>query len=499
VRVLDLFSGIGGFSLGLERTGGFRTVGFCEIDPYCRAVIAKHWPEIPIYGDICALTAETVADAQRAQRGPEREARRAGGRELLPQGQESGVWTGGCGVDVICGGFPCQDISVAGKGAGLAGARSGLWREYHRLIRELRPRYVIVENVAALLGRGLGEVLGDLASIGYDAEWHCIPASYVGAPHRRDRVWIIAYHGSQQHQSAGDENEGSSAEAAVAYPESRVRQRWASGETGHAALSGQDVAYATGLGREMAIQHSGGSAKASGIGKATLPGSGSPPTGADPQIKRLEGLEQGGPEKGPTDRPCDGSDSGWWSIEPDVRGVADGLPKGLDGEIDGSQRMDSVASALGLPEDRLRSVWRGIAIRSASQGSQPDEQLARELADRMPDLSHALALARGQEGLAAASRFMLRMRQAVEALGALPDASQPTASAWLSLPYEAAERAYLAACGRADWEAGEWAGVGRVALKVSNRADRLKGLGNAIVPQIAEIIGKAIMQQGSYE
>jgi DNA (cytosine-5)-methyltransferase 1 len=96
-------------------------------------------------------------------------------------------------VDVLCGGFPCQDISVAGRGEGIDGARSGLWAEYARLIRELRPRYVVVENVAALLARGMERVLGDLAACGYDAEWDCIPASAVGAPHRRDRVWLVAY------------------------------------------------------------------------------------------------------------------------------------------------------------------------------------------------------------------------------------------------------------------------------------------------------------------
>ena len=162
MRVLDLFSGIGGFSLGLERAG-MQTVAFCEIEPYPRAVLKKHWPNVPCYDDIKTLT----ADRLRAD---------------------------GIVSDVICGGFPCQDISVAGGGAGInKDTRSGLWSEYARLIGEIRPRYVIVENVAALLGRGLERVLGDLAQIGYDAEWHCIPASAVGAPHRRDRVWIVAH------------------------------------------------------------------------------------------------------------------------------------------------------------------------------------------------------------------------------------------------------------------------------------------------------------------
>jgi len=170
LRVLDLFSGIGGFSLGLERTGGFETVAFCEIEPFPRKVLAKHWPDVPCYDDVRTLTAERLA-------------------------------ANGIAVDVICGGFPCQDLSTAGRGAGLAGERSGLWSEIARLVGELRPSYVIVENVSALLGRGLGTVLGDLAEVGYNAEWHCIPASAVGAPHRRDRIWIIAYpnlHASEQ-------------------------------------------------------------------------------------------------------------------------------------------------------------------------------------------------------------------------------------------------------------------------------------------------------------
>lgn len=170
MKVLDLFSGIGGFSLGLERAG-MQTVAFCEIEPYCRAVLAKHWPGVPIFEDVSKLTGADIGE-----------------------------------VDVICGGFPCQDISNAGHGAGLAGERSGLWREYARLIGELRPRFVIVENVSALLGRGMADVLADLASIGYDAEWECIPAAAVGAPHIRDRVWILAYPG-QEHGRWGSADE----------------------------------------------------------------------------------------------------------------------------------------------------------------------------------------------------------------------------------------------------------------------------------------------------
>ena len=155
LKVLDLFSGIGGFSLGLERTGGFETVAFCEIDKFCQKVLKKHWPDVPIYNDVEDLNYEGT-------------------------------------VDVICGGFPCQDISVGGQGAGLSGKRSGLWFEYKRIIKEVGPKFVVIENVTALRVRGLITILQDLWKIGYDAEWYCIPASAVGAPHQRDRVWIVA-------------------------------------------------------------------------------------------------------------------------------------------------------------------------------------------------------------------------------------------------------------------------------------------------------------------
>jgi DNA (cytosine-5)-methyltransferase 1 len=157
LRFGSLFAGIGGLDLGLERAG-MSCAWQVEIDDYAQKVLAKHWPDVPRFRDV----------------------REVGAHNLAP-------------VDVICGGFPCQDISNAGKRAGIDGERSGLWAEYARIIREVRPRYVLVENVAALLARGLGRVLGDLAESGFDAEWDCIPAAAVGAPHRRDRLFLVAY------------------------------------------------------------------------------------------------------------------------------------------------------------------------------------------------------------------------------------------------------------------------------------------------------------------
>lgn len=160
LNVLDLFSGVGGFSLGLERTGGFQTVQFVEQDPACQRVLKKHWPDVPLHGDITTF------------------------EPLLR-------------YDVICGGFPCQDIFLSGKGAGIEGERSGLWFQYLRIIDDVRPSWVLIENVAALRQRGLNQVLSGLAEIGYHSRWDCIPGTRVGAQHRRDRVWIVA-HASRQ-------------------------------------------------------------------------------------------------------------------------------------------------------------------------------------------------------------------------------------------------------------------------------------------------------------
>lgn len=160
LNVLDIFSGIGGFSLGLE-AAGMQTVAFCEINSFCQKTLKNHWQSVPVFPDITVLHKEDL--------------------KSLPQ------------IDIIAGGFPCQDISIAGKKKGITAKRSGLWKEYKRLINEIRPKYAIIENVANLRSTGLVNVLQDLWEIRYNAEWHCIPASAFGAPHRRDRIWIIAY------------------------------------------------------------------------------------------------------------------------------------------------------------------------------------------------------------------------------------------------------------------------------------------------------------------
>lgn len=172
LTLLDTFAGIGGFSYAAERLlGGITTQQFVEINPFCQRVLRRHWPEVPIHDDIRSFTAAAGA------------------------------------FDIITGGFPCQDISNAGRGAGLSGERSGLWWELLRVIRMVGPRYVVLENVAAITGRGLGDVLGSLAAAGYDVEWACVRASDLGACHRRDRWWAVAHRCGQHLQGCGPQGQ----------------------------------------------------------------------------------------------------------------------------------------------------------------------------------------------------------------------------------------------------------------------------------------------------
>ena len=331
----ELFAGIGGFSLGLERAG-MECKWQVEIDPYATAVLKKHWPEVPKHDDV---------------------------RTFPPQGDYS--------VDLICGGFPCQDISVAGKGAGLAGARSGLWHEFARIIGEIRPRYVLVENVAALLARGMGTVLGDLSTLGYDAEWHVVPASAVGAPHRRERVWIIAFRNSDSEREAGDgisdakhgravpaqarrqparlccecdvpdaigvwdavRGDGSPCSQGVAERRGDAgRSERDSGPrcAGQAGQGSCDVANAEGIGRRAGLCQD--DAEQDGHQSGDRCGYVADASGGRPQGNRPARDEVARESLGSWLAAHGSGDgvNGWWSVEPDVGRVAHGVPSRVD-------------------------------------------------------------------------------------------------------------------------------------------------------------------------
>ena len=303
MRVGSLFAGIGGFDLGLERAG-FDIAWQVEIDPYCQRVLAKHWPTVQRYGDIRVID-----------------------------------WSAVEPVDLLCGGFPCQDISFAGKGAGLSGERSGLWFEYAKAIDALKPRYVLIENVAALRSRGLDQVLGSLAALGYDAEWHCIPASAVGAPHRRDRIWIVAYP-SELHGYGSGVYTGSSSEMLGRIPESgdsraaptllayparlqpgRAEQR-AIGE--RVGPGGQPEPVADAYEHARQQRRSGDTSQGAGGRDADRGAVGAHGMG-NPHQPRLEiRLDGNAGQQSAAER------AGWWLSEPDVGRVAHGVPARVD-------------------------------------------------------------------------------------------------------------------------------------------------------------------------
>lgn len=175
MKAIELFAGIGGISLAME-WAGIETIAFCERDPYCQKVLKKHWPSVPIFDDIFGLN-----------------------RQVL---EESGVIERGGTVDIISGGFPCQPYSVAGKRRGTADGRD-LWPQMFRVIQEIRPRWVVGENVANFANMELDRTLTDLETEGYEAQTFIIPACAVGAPHRRERCFIVAHTTRKRFREAG--------------------------------------------------------------------------------------------------------------------------------------------------------------------------------------------------------------------------------------------------------------------------------------------------------
>jgi DNA (cytosine-5)-methyltransferase 1 len=353
---LGLFEGISGITLGLERSGLVNPVCFVEREKYCQEVLGLRYPEVPIWDDV------TTFDGK--------------------------PWKGI--VDFISGGFPCQDISVAGKGAGITGSRSGLWSEYKRIISEIRPLFALIENVPMLLVRGFGTVLADLCEIRYSAEWFILSAADMGAPHLRKRIFILAY--SQQPRT-GSKNRAVSnrGRPACKKREKSIRQKNRKISPSGSESTGSDVGYP---------EHYG-----------------SPETNG-----RTAEAESPGQAGEKTERESEGT-GGISKHVADTKGITEraGLCQSEPGEIGRGRSADS--SSKGDVSDTTEQGLEG----TASEGE----------------------LCRGRKGLFA-------------------------------------ERC-------AEWWSVE-PNVGRVADGIPSRVDRLKCLGNAVVPQCAEYIGRLIMK-----
>tara|TARA_Y100000114_G_scaffold85559_1_gene79074 strand:- start:618 stop:1700 length:1083 start_codon:yes stop_codon:yes gene_type:complete len=351
MRVLDLFSGIGGFSLGLERAG-FQTVAFCEYDDFCQKVLKKHWPDIPIHTDIKELDGHEYRGA----------------------------------VELVCGGFPCQPYSVAGKRGGASDDRA-LWKEMFRVIREIQPAYVLGENVPGIISIQLDDVLSDLESEGYATQSFIIPACGVDARHRRDRVWIVAY---------------------------AERYDWRRG------------GGAEPQGRHPRVEHRSGGA---GFGKR------------EPD-KAMANANRDSVRRGRVHG--DLSDEGW--------GARTGRPESLQSQ--------NRKAHLYHPQPRSENVAdtdsdgvQGCEVKRSDgeNGTQP----SHEQSQRLGRSGHKLSNPRGSV-----------VGESQPGLGGVADGF-PT---WLDEPR----------------------GLSRIGHGIPRRKDRLKALGNAVVPQVVEIIGRNI-------
>ena len=281
MKVGSMFSGIGGIEIGFEKAG-FKTGWFIERELYAQEILRKQFPGIPIYEDVTEIDFKTIPE-----------------------------------VDIITGGFPCQDISNAGKRVGIEGSRSSLWKYMLEAISTIRPKFAFIENVSALLSRGLSVVLCDLASIGYDAEWYCVPASAVGAPHQRDRIFILAYSNSYGFNTSGHgeaQGKNSLSEEWETSPDGerikRIHETWESCSAmensdgnGSAEWNRQDVNRG-----EESQEYPGHSISAS-------------PEVADSCCQRLQRKDK---EAGPS------TGQGWWAAEPGLDRVANGVPNRVD-------------------------------------------------------------------------------------------------------------------------------------------------------------------------
>ena len=298
LKVLDLFSGIGGFSLGLERAG-MTTIAFCEIESFCRSVLQKHWPTVPIFNDIRTLTADDLQEQP----------------------------------DLICGGYPCQPFSVAGKQKGKADDRH-LWPQMFRIIKECRPAWVLAENVAGHIRMGLDDVLFDLEGEGYTTSTFVIPACAVNAPHRRDRVWIVGYSehyglpasevGRVNHKATDARSkEQNSPQQFTGASEPRVH-----GSVGQELPSDKERALANTYGLRMERQRS--EQQAAGVSRESE-------IVADTQSQRVQRHRTSGQQKSSTHdeeklsvRQSERPVTAFWEAESGICTVADGIPNRVD-------------------------------------------------------------------------------------------------------------------------------------------------------------------------
>ncbi len=525
---LSLFSGIGGDDLASE-WAGFQTVCFVEIDKYCQKVLHRHWPDIPIIEKVQDVTKEKVM-AYAYER-----------RKQQPQGGEQNIrgWTldsskealafTDCGtrlqadqtisirgdntrqeigrrssqdgytIDIISGGFPCQPHSVAGKHKGSLDERN-LWPEFRRTIGEIKPRWVVAENVPGLFssdaGRFFGEVLADLAALGYSAGWCTYGAVDVGALHRRDRIFIVAHASECIGLSGGSQPD-----------------KW------HLEGCCQDVAITD---RQGQANYQGCETHEVLDWSAMLDGSyresrGYDYWGIEPEFCRMvnelsERLDKNRLVESPCGimvsalRRCidaNAAETGRGQVLRSMREATDQevlqgnvgieqclssekvLRPGLHGEIPNerdSQLSGTLETVCQIQEVGLREMREQKSVGDSSYQWERGRQFSREFDDFMCDLSHRLALGTREATEQAKDSLLQGVWTAMQEIGYVSEALSTVPQVWQSLTNEEMEWVAVRIGGGSPFHA-EWPGVPRVASNIKHRMDRLKALGNAVVPQ----------------
>jgi DNA-cytosine methyltransferase len=444
IRILDLCSGIGGFSLGLEATGGFETVAFCEVDEFCCKVLNKHWPGVPIYKDLKELGNDPTRIVQE--------------------------------FDLICGGIPCQPFSVAGKKKGKEDDRH-LWPYMHEIIKHKKPSWVIVENVGGFVNVALDDVCLDLEAQGYATQSFIIPACSVEAPHRRDRIWILGKNIEERLKKHLEDTRRSLRKGRVEQGENadEVGQGHADQSERSSSTSRSDVAYASieGLEGRISGDNQGGQERKAlsrgeeqqdEVGTDTRCGSGTS-TEKDVSDSGRKGLQGHRGEHGLREASEEEQTSGR-SEERDVPHT-EKLDRhvdvnGLSGEDNGQQRQGLQGELGGTSGNRTEDVAN--TERLGQQGQGEHERPSDTTKDRKGQASGTDNGSQGQTG----------QGHTEPGVGGMADGLSARLDGHFGFEVEP--------------------DIPRVATGIPERVNRLKALGNSIVPQIVRNIGLAILK-----
>lgn len=444
IRILDLCSGIGGFSLGLEATGGFETVAFCEVDEFCCKVLNKHWPGVPIYKDLKELGNDPTRIVQE--------------------------------FDLICGGIPCQPFSVAGKQKGKEDDRH-LWPYMHEIIKHKKPSWVIVENVGGFVNVALDDVCLDLEAQGYATQSFIIPACSVEAPHRRDRIWILGKNIEERLEKHLEDTRRSLRKGRVEQGENadEVGQGHADQSERSSSTPRSDVAYASieGLEGRISGDNQGGQERKAlsrgeeqqdEVGTDTRCGSGTS-TEKDVSDSGRKGLQGHRGEHGLREASEEEQTSGR-SEERDVPHTEE-LDRhvdvnGLSGEDNGQQRQGLQGELGGASGNRTEDVAN--TERLGQQGQGEHERPSDTTKDRKGQASGTDNGSQGQTG----------QGHTEPGVGGMADGLSARLDGHFGFEVEP--------------------DIPRVATGIPERVNRLKALGNSIVPQIVRNIGLAILK-----